>query len=217
MKTSPALLKINFHEGRKSPVDAIVIHVTEGNAASVRSWFNSPEARVSAHYMVTKAGEVVQFVDENDTAWHAGRVDHPTAEIVERHGTNPNDWSIGIEHEGDGKHELAMAQRAASVELIRDICQRHQIPIDRTHIVGHREIYSLKTCPGVIDVDRLVTEAAAETERPPSPRVVWSPFAHDWLVVTNVVHDTEWYYVRASGIKTATLATVPLSRMERAS
>jgi N-acetylmuramoyl-L-alanine amidase len=136
--------------------------VTEGNAASVVSWFNNPEASVSAHYMVRKDGVVEQFVHESDTAWHAGRVDHPTADLViERLPANPNGYSIGIEHEGNGKEELTDAQRKASIDLIQDICMRRDIPQNRRHIVGHHEIYSKKTCPGAIDVDRLVRELCA--------------------------------------------------------
>lgn len=154
---------VNHANGRHSgfPIDLIVIHVTEGDANSVVSWFSNPAADVSAHYMVRKDGVVVQFVDEADTAWHAGRVVEPTAELViEREGWNPNGYSIGIEHEGDGTHEIDGAQRASSIELIQDIAQRHSIPIDRTHIVGHHEIFKPKTCPGGIDVDQLVKDAA---------------------------------------------------------
>lgn len=155
----------NFTRGRHSQygLDLIVIHVTEGSAASVIGFFHQfrPDNPTSAHYMVQKDGEVVQFVDEADTAYHAGRVDHPTAQLViDREPANPNGYSIGIEHEGDGQHELTDPQRAASLALIRDIAKRHSIPIDRRHIVGHHEIYAPKTCPGAIDVDRLVTEAA---------------------------------------------------------
>lgn len=156
------ILPINFQKGRKGPYppDMIVIHVTEGDYRSVRSWFKDPAASVSSHYMVTKTGDVYHFVHESDTAWANGRVDHPTSRLVlERPGVNPNWWTISIEHEGDGKHELTDPQRAATLDLIRDIQSRHhQITSDRKHIVGHHEIYSLKTCPGAISVDRLVNE-----------------------------------------------------------
>jgi N-acetylmuramoyl-L-alanine amidase len=159
-----AYIAINHKAGRVSafPVDLIVIHVTEGNADSVVSWFNSPSASVSAHYMVRKDGVVLQFVREADTAWHAGRVDHPTAELViMRQPANPNGYSIGIEHEGDGHHELTDEQRKASIELIQDICMRRDIPANRRHIVGHHEIYQPKTCPGAINVDQLVADVCA--------------------------------------------------------
>lgn len=161
MKITPMLLTLNYRKGRRAKADTIVIHVTEGGAASVISWFSSPEAKVSAHYMVEMNGTVVQFVREDDEAWAQGRVERPTASVVlSRPDQNPNAYCISIEHEGDGEHELTPAQRASSVALIRDIAARHNIPIDRRHILGHHEIFAPKTCPGAISVDALVRDAA---------------------------------------------------------
>ena len=162
MRISSELLKINFSRGRKGayPVNCVVIHVTEGSAASVRSWFNNPAAKVSAHYMVQRDGAIVNFVREDDTAWANGRVDKPTAKLVrERITTNPNDWTISIECEGTGKEELTDPQRGSLLFLIKDICERKRIPLSRRHIIRHQEIYSLKTCPGIISVDRIVKQA----------------------------------------------------------
>ncbi len=135
--------------------------------ADTAEWFTSGSKAagnpVSAHYGVARDGSIVQYVQESEVAYHAGRVDSPTATIVlDRPGQNPNDFLLGIEHEGDGTEDLTDAQRASSVALIQDICRRYSIPIDRTHIVGHHEIFSLKKCPDKIDVDRLVADAAAE-------------------------------------------------------
>lgn len=162
MKISSELLTVNFARGRKGayPPDCITIHVTQGSASAVRSWFNNPQAQVSSHYMVTRKGDIVQFVREEDTAWTNGRVDHPTAPIVlERITTNPNNWTVSIECEGTGKEELTDPQRGSVLFLIKDIAARRRIPLSRRHIIRHQEIYSLKTCPGVISVDRLVKEA----------------------------------------------------------
>lgn len=162
MQVIQDILPINFQKGRKGPypVDTIVIHVTEGNAESVRSWFKDPAAQVSSHYLTTKKGAVYQFVREADTAWANGRVVHPTAEIVLGRGSaNPNWWTISIENEGSGLEELTVPQRTVLYELIRDIQSRnHRITTDRRHIIGHREIYAPKTCPGAISVDRIVAD-----------------------------------------------------------
>lgn len=213
----------NFHAGRSgTDVDMLVIHVTEGDRGSVRSWFGLDASDVSAHYMVCTDGTIDKFVDENDTAFHAGRVLNPTAPLVlERPGVNPNLYSIGIEHEGDGQHELGPKQRAASLELILSIARRRPgIALDRRHIVGHHEVYAAKTCPGAINVDRLVAElqsAAPASNRPTQPTLVWSEFAKDWLVVTRVVSDTEWYFVPLTAVRrgTITRAQTPLSAMPR--
>jgi N-acetylmuramoyl-L-alanine amidase len=162
---SPRLLSLNLHEGRSGPypIDAIVIHVTEGDAESVISWFNNPDAKVSAHYMVCKDGRVIRFVYEADTAWHAGQVIAPTSKLVlARKPYSPNSWAIGIEHEGDGTEEMTDAQRAASYALITDIrARRPAILLDRDHIIGHHEVKATKACPGAISVDRIVADLSA--------------------------------------------------------
>jgi hypothetical protein len=210
-------------------IDQITIHVTEGTAASARNWFNDSTADVSAHYLVSVLGAIDQFVDEEDTAQHNGRVDNPTAPLVlERPGINPNAWSIGIEHEGVGTHELSPAQRAASTWLISDIVKRRPaIKLDRRHIVGHHEVFSKKTCPGAINVDALVrgvvgwapvVATLAPTIRPPAPTIVWSDYFHDWLVVVRIVNDREWYFRPAKSLgsaQPALRAEAPLSQMPR--
>jgi hypothetical protein len=222
----PRLISVNFAKGRKAVIDMVTVHVTEGSADSVVQWFNNPAAVASAHYMVRADGARVQFVREEDTAWHAGRVDHPTAPLVlARPSVNPNAFSIGIEHEGDGKHELTAAQRTASVALIADICERYNIMPDRTHIVGHHEIYSLKTCPGAIDVDRLVRDVALSmgmTVTFPPPRAPVAPSASaivpvqipdvvysaqlGAIVPISVTSDNAWSFARVVDIRAAIAA-----------
>lgn len=150
----------NHTKGRSRPIDMIVVHVMEGTMAGTLAWFRNPEAEASAHYGISRSGEIVQYVRDADTAWHAGRVDRPTApQVIERPGVNPNSYSIGIENEGTGKEPPTEAQVRANVELIRWLCSRYAIPISRRHIVGHREIYAGKACPGMIDVLELVARA----------------------------------------------------------
>lgn len=161
IQIKPLLLSGNHASGRGGHrPEALVIHVMEGTMESTLSWFRSPASKVSAHYGVSRAGEVVQYVRDEDTAWHAGRVLRPTAEMVlERPGVNPNLWTIGIEHEGGADQEPTSAQLAASAELMAMLADRWQIPLDLRHVIPHRAIYAAKTCPGRIDVGALVEMA----------------------------------------------------------
>jgi hypothetical protein len=143
--------------------EAIVVHIMEGTLSGTDAWFNDPTSKVSSHYGIGRNGEVHQYVHEADTAWHAGRRYQPSWKLI-RPGVNPNLYTLGIEHEGDGETPWSEAMLASSTELIRDLCNRWAIPVDRDHIIGHREIYALKTCPGrAVDLDALVERVRART------------------------------------------------------
>ncbi len=109
-------------------VDRVIIHTIEGSANGAISWFWNCNAQVSAHYVVSEAGEVTQVVDERDIGWHVSCW---------------NSFSIGIEHEGyasDPTHPDTLYQ--ASAALVTDILNDWNLPPDRQHIVGHVEIDS---------------------------------------------------------------------------
>lgn len=138
----------NFRQGRngKKPI-AIVNHITSGNYPGCLSWMQNPKAQASAHYLVTKQGQIFQLVKDEDTSWHAGAVNKPTWPLY--NGTNPNYYTIGIEHEGfDGN--LTDAQYQATLWLHRHLIQKWNIPVDRDHIIGHYRIDSVNrpNCPG---------------------------------------------------------------------
>lgn len=94
--------------------------------------------RVSAHFLIRRSGEIVQFVACDDRAWHAGASCWRGAEHC-------NDFSIGIELEGcdtlpfDARQYRALAQLVALV--------RRRYPIE--DVVGHSDIApGRKTDPG---------------------------------------------------------------------
>ncbi len=139
--------------------EIVVIHIMAGSLAGTVAWFKNPASQVSSHYGVGLNGEVVQFVKEEDTAWANGRVNNPTSKIVKEKGGNPNNYSISIEHEGYDLSKAPQSQIDASKELIKDICERNGIPLDRDHVIGHYEIYSLKpNCPSTDKtiIDKLI-------------------------------------------------------------
>ena len=152
----------NFSKGRTMSIDAIVVHVAEGNLEQTYSTFQNEEK--SSHYFVTKKGDVYRFVDEGDVAFHAGLVVRPTAPLVlERKGINPNFFSVGIENEGHGE-DFTAEQYSANATLIADISKRYGIPLDRKHIIGHREIRADKTCPGKVSLENLIALASTTSD-----------------------------------------------------
>lgn len=155
----------NFAKGRTTfKPEAVVIHIMEGTLEGTDTWFATFTSQVSAHYGIGKKGDVHQYVKEADTAWHAGRVDNPTWDLVKA-GINPNLYTIGIEHEGKAGDAWTEAMKKASAALIKEICTRWSIPIDRDHIIGHYQIFSVKAnCPAVNKkiIDELISLAREE-------------------------------------------------------
>lgn len=84
---------------------------------------------VSSHFLIRRDGELVQFVNTHDRAWHAG-----ASEWCGR--SNCNDFSIGIELEGleGGLFEATQYQRLT--ELCHVLREHHPI----AHIAGHEDI-----------------------------------------------------------------------------
>lgn len=155
----------NFRRGRglanRKPL-GIVIHVMDGTLKGTDSWFNDPQARVSAHYGIGVNGEVHQYVSEDDTAFHAGTVVNPTAPLVlGLPNVNPNFYTIGIEHEGKGENPWTDPQKNTSAELVTQIAARHAIPLDAQHVFAHHEVRASKPCPGSLEKAAQILRLAA--------------------------------------------------------
>lgn len=139
--------------------ELLVIHCTDGNWDTDKEWLRTPASQVSAHFVISPDGGVYQLVAVENAAWHAGRVNNPTAKL-KKNATggfiNPNFYAIGVEVSLKSTAVMPQLQNDALVQLVKFLTSKYKIPIDRDHIVGHREIYSLKTCPGTIDVEALV-------------------------------------------------------------
>lgn len=142
-------------------IDLVVIHTMVGTYKGTISYFQKNDLQVSAHYCVDLNGDITQMVQEKEYASHAGVVDKPTSSIVRsRVGVNPNLYSIGIENADNLKPADAdrSGQYPALIKLVYEICKLNDIPMNREHIIGHREIRASKTCPGNLDVDYIVRE-----------------------------------------------------------
>ncbi|TGD74041.1 1,6-anhydro-N-acetylmuramyl-L-alanine amidase AmpD [Mangrovimicrobium sediminis] len=97
--------------------------------------------RVSAHLLIRRDGELLQFVPLDERAWHAGVSCHAGRE-------NCNDYSIGIELEGTDELPFTQAQYAMLTRVTREL-QRLYPGITDERIVGHCHIApGRKTDPG---------------------------------------------------------------------
>lgn len=125
--------------GQNSRVQYIVLHYTSTDLA--RSLQLLTEGEVSSHYLIGDSpATIYRLVDEDRRAWHAG--------VSQWQGrTWLNGTSIGIELVNQGFYQgpngrywqpYAPAQIDALIPLLKDIVQRHQLPLGS--IIGHSDI-----------------------------------------------------------------------------
>ncbi|OGT46735.1 MAG: N-acetyl-anhydromuranmyl-L-alanine amidase [Gammaproteobacteria bacterium RIFCSPHIGHO2_12_FULL_41_20] len=99
------------------------------------------ELRVSAHILIKRDGNIVQFVPFSKRAWHAGQ-----SSLQGK--TNCNDYSIGIELEGTDNTPYEAIQYKKLAALVLILMQNYP-NITRDRIVGHADVApGRKTDPG---------------------------------------------------------------------
>lgn len=105
------------HSGqRKYDVTRITPHVVVGefDAETVASWFNNPDRKASANYIIGKSGEILCNVEEQNRAWTSGSFDN-------------DNRAITIECSSDANNHNALNPNVfkSLEDLIVDICKRY--------------------------------------------------------------------------------------------
>jgi len=97
--------------------------------------------RVSAHVLIRRDGEIVQYVPFGMRAWHAG-----ASQFQGRSACN--DFSVGIELEGADDEPYEGAQYTATAVVVRALLRAYAT-LDAARVVGHSDIApGRKTDPG---------------------------------------------------------------------
>ena len=111
---------------------------------------------MSAHLLIRRDGELVQYVPFQRRAWHAG-------ESCYRGRPACNDYSIGIELEGTDYESYADAQYVRLLACVRALLVTYPT-LDRRRIVGHCDVApARKSDPGPAFDWRRLHRALAET------------------------------------------------------
>ncbi|GAB2952548.1 peptidoglycan recognition family protein [Micromonospora polyrhachis] len=110
-------------------IEYILIHDAEGYFDSTTRLAQDPEW-VSWHYTMRSAdGHTAQHLKAKDVGWHAGN-------------WYVNAKSVGIEHEGFAAQGTwyTEAMYRSSAKLVRYLAKKHNVPLDRQHIIGHDNV-----------------------------------------------------------------------------
>ena len=173
----------DFSWEQEFPPEYVMIHFCSAvvnhrddpyNYDAVRQTFI--DADVSIHYIIDREGVIYCYVPEDRSAWHAGKGEWLGDE---KYTNKMNKYSIGIEVMAIGSQQdmsgylhdweykklddslkgYTEAQYVSLAALVKDICERNNIPLDRDHVIGHQEYSPKKKDPGqLFDWSRIVPE-----------------------------------------------------------
>lgn len=140
-------------------VDHIILHhfASKGFAGVLDMWARAKRA-ASCNYAVSNEGELVSVVPEELRSWSVANAAWDSRSIT---------FEIENERTGDASGWPVSAAAHEKVAMaVADIARRYGIPIDREHIIGHREVYTrhragyATACPGGLNLDGIVRRAA---------------------------------------------------------
>lgn len=150
-------LQNHSYPGTLTSKKLLVMHITQGSTVSGAYntfKFSVSPNRVSAHFIVDQDGKVYQLLPLSDIGFHASEV---------------NSTSIGIEHVAiaPGTYPSmpkglppSEAQMTASAMLVKGLCERLGLVIDRATAVGHNQASPrdghVGCCEPTLDLDKIV-------------------------------------------------------------
>lgn len=148
----------DFEERPKT--DMVVIHHTgdtdiDASAEQINEWhINNDMVAIGYHFVIRKDGTI----EKGRPDWAVGG-----------HAYGENRHTIGIHLSGAfNKVQPTAKQIESCAHLVAYLCDEWEIPIDRKHIVGHREVNDDTTCPGdnlFAKLDEIVSKAAWYAEQ----------------------------------------------------
>jgi len=155
---------------RDEKVQYFVVHHAASTASveSLRTRFMTPNDRnVSPNWLIGKDGSISEIVPpDNYRAWTTGAFDHKAVTVETQNTSGEPNWGITEE----SHHAIA--------KLVAWAARRYNFPIDRAHVIGHREVPGQSTaCPGPsMDLNRIVELAKGYyADAEPKPEVPTEP------------------------------------------
>lgn len=120
---------VNFN--LRKPSFIIIHHTAQDSIQQTINTFIKTKTQVSAHYIISEDGKVVQMLNDYLRAWHAGA-------STWGKNTDLNSSSIGIELDNNGFKPFTEAQISSLVALLTKLKKDYNIPTQ--NILGHSDI-----------------------------------------------------------------------------
>ena len=125
---------------KTSDIKFVIFHYT-GMQSEIESIerLKDKKFKVSCHYLVNRKGQIFQMVNDNLTAWHAGKSKW-------KKFTNLNEKSIGIELVNKGHKFGYQTYTKVQIKSLIDLCKylKKKYKISNVNFLGHSDIAPLR-------------------------------------------------------------------------
>lgn len=115
----------------RKPNYVVIHHTAQDSVRQTLNTFTLPRAQVSAHYVISKDGEIYHMLNDYYRAWHGG---------VGMWGNNTdlNSTSIGIELDNNGTNTFTEPQIESLLDVLKELKEKYNIPA--RNFIGHSDI-----------------------------------------------------------------------------
>ena len=115
----------------RKPNYVVIHHTAQDSVKQTLNTFTIPRAQVSAHYVISRDGEIYHMLNDYYRAWHGG---------VGMWGNNTdlNSTSIGIELDNNGYDTFTDPQIQSLLDVLKQLKEKYNIP-DK-NFIGHSDI-----------------------------------------------------------------------------
>lgn len=115
----------------RKPNYVVIHHTAQDSVGQTLQTFTLPRTQVSAHYVISRNGEIYHMLNDYYRAWHGG---------VGMWGNNTdlNSTSIGIELDNNGFKEFTVPQIQSLLDVLKQLKEKYSIP--SKNFIGHSDI-----------------------------------------------------------------------------
>ncbi|WP_374507236.1 N-acetylmuramoyl-L-alanine amidase [Flavobacterium sp.] len=140
---------VNFN--LRKPNFIIIHHTAQDSLQQTIRTFTLPKTQVSAHYVISDDGKVVQMLNDYLRAWHGGNASWGK-------NTDINSTSIGIELDNNGTEPFSDNQINSLLALLSRLKKEYNIPTQ--NIIAHSDIApTRKSDPSVLFPWKLLADS----------------------------------------------------------
>ena len=121
----------SYRTGRHQSIQSIILHSTDGREEGDIATLTGQT--VSVHWYITRTGKIYHFVQDKDTAYHAGHTSKPKWSNDASIGIEQEHFDPGASHAFPNGEDWPDVQIQVAANLVAALMQRHGILDIQSH------------------------------------------------------------------------------------